>query len=402
LEEASKQPFSQNSQGATAMLIGKRQPDYPQQQPHRRTQTSSSKMKEAVQSAAYRMVHIAVHEEMSSQVPLLDASFVVHTLQQEDSRQFRCDVYGEVVQWDVASDDRPALQLMMGLHDMWSRVLVQNGGREPWWMGDSIQAVSENQIKQRTSNMLMWSTQRRRLQGLTAFRDHHEEHFETTEESRTESFVDKTVDNERLGVFENDVASEDGDATRSLELSSSSRPFDDKVLHISVDDAELQQELSRRLENVEEALPEQGDNEIDGQRQAIGKEPLNIKDGFGDLVPREGDAIVSKGDEFKAPVVEEPASGDEGTKDEDNDDQQEEKSRDEIQEEAPVQDNLKISDSGKASNSKVGVQRLQPLNSESSSSRETWMGVLSSTPIHYFVRIVPPSLVGVIYLEEQH
>jgi hypothetical protein len=70
------------------------------------------------------MIRITLLDEMAGDgfSQILDASFVVHALALEDARLFRCDVYGEVLQWD-ASSDRAALEFIVGLHDMWSRVI---------------------------------------------------------------------------------------------------------------------------------------------------------------------------------------------------------------------------------------------------------------------------------------
>ena len=66
------------------------------------------------------------------QIPIADSSWIVHTLGIEDARLFRCDVLGEIIQWEVGSDER-SLEFVLGLHDLWSRVIVSWGGVDPWW-----------------------------------------------------------------------------------------------------------------------------------------------------------------------------------------------------------------------------------------------------------------------------
>lgn len=76
---------------------------------------------------------------------------MVHTLQSDDSRLFRCDVLGEVVQWNVDTD-RSAIEFVLGLHDMWSRVIAE----KPWWIGESVVTIPEGDATA--------TTMRRRLQ----------------------------------------------------------------------------------------------------------------------------------------------------------------------------------------------------------------------------------------------
>jgi len=52
--------------------------------------------------------------------PVIDSSFLVHSLQGEDARMLRCDVYSEAAQWGSSSDER-SLEFILSLHDFWSR-----------------------------------------------------------------------------------------------------------------------------------------------------------------------------------------------------------------------------------------------------------------------------------------
>jgi hypothetical protein len=138
LEEASMQPKHDTIQGATAMLIGKRQ------QPALCSGTRDvTQPNDLVQDLAYRTIRIAVIEEMIGDgfSQLVDSSFVVHLLNDDDSRLFRCDVFGEVIQWDVTTDTA-AFEFIMGLHDMWSRVMVKRSGVDPWWIGEDASTVA--------------------------------------------------------------------------------------------------------------------------------------------------------------------------------------------------------------------------------------------------------------------
>jgi nucleoside-diphosphate-sugar epimerase len=152
LREASMQPYSDEMEGATAMLIGKGKPkdyfaqgddDDTNEPPRKQTLESTATV---VQNTAYRMVRIAVSDKIFGDgfMALLDSRWMVHTLQSDDSRLFRCDVFGEVVQWEVDTD-RSALEFVLGLHDMWSRVIAKQSGFKPWWIGESVVTVPETE-----------------------------------------------------------------------------------------------------------------------------------------------------------------------------------------------------------------------------------------------------------------
>lgn len=159
LEEASMQPYNPDVEGRTAMLIGKGSPvdyfaqDYNFDNPQRQT---LAPIETVVQNAAYRMVRIAVAGMLfdSGFSDLMDSRWMVHALQSDDSRLFRCDVFGEVVQWEVDTD-RSALEFILGLHDMWSRVIAKESDDEPWWIGEDVVTVPE---------VRPVATKRRRLQ----------------------------------------------------------------------------------------------------------------------------------------------------------------------------------------------------------------------------------------------
>jgi len=170
LEEASMQPYNERVEGATAVLIGRRRESSS-------AQSRSPSAKASVQEHAYRMIRIAVFDEMTGDdfQQHVDSSFIVHTLNSADSRFFRCDVYGEVVQWDVDSDNA-ALEFVMGLHDMWSRVIARKDGQEPWWTGDDVETVPSNEE-------VAVEPQRRRLQ---EDEDEEDDEDESAEEEEVE------------------------------------------------------------------------------------------------------------------------------------------------------------------------------------------------------------------------
>lgn len=228
LQEASMQPLHDDVEGATAMLIGKGKPkDYFAQdeddfQPKKQQFESSKSM---VQNAAYRMIRIAVSDKLFGDgfMALLDSRWMVHTLQSDDSRLFRCDVFGEVTQWEVDTD-RSALEFVLGLHDMWSRVITE----KPWWIDENVITVPEaHDTRRRLEEVVVIE------EGLEADRKvaHSTEDNPSDADEKTEEIIDEDVDEDNEeddgaavdaetldegdqnedDEFENELESEDGE-----------------------------------------------------------------------------------------------------------------------------------------------------------------------------------------------
>ena len=150
VEEASMQPNHPKVDGATALVIGKPRKSTLQSVPVYKPRS----VNDSVREQAYRMIKMAVHDEMSADgfAQRVDSSFMIHAFV-EDARLFRCDVFGEVVQWNVgdggssssnghsSSTDQASIEFILGLHDMWSNVISRKSGHEPWWHGDSVETV---------------------------------------------------------------------------------------------------------------------------------------------------------------------------------------------------------------------------------------------------------------------
>lgn len=232
LQEASMQPYNAKVEGATAMLIGKGKPNnffaqggddfVPKKQVFKSTNS-------IIQNSAYRMVRIAVSDKLFGDgfAVLLDSRWMVHTLQSDDSRLFRCDVFGEVVQWDV-DEDRSALEFVLGLHDMWSRVIAE----KPWWMGENVVTVPEG------------ANSRRRLQ---------EEDEEDEEEEG-----DASGDGEEVGdEEEEEEVEEDEEKSADTEEEEAPGNEDDEIPTVTDGSADVDEEGARagfgmKGEDVEE------------------------------------------------------------------------------------------------------------------------------------------------------
>jgi nucleoside-diphosphate-sugar epimerase len=150
IEESNMQPKHDEVEGATVMLLGRR-PLETSSTVHVSTERTPPHVR--MQDTAYRMVRMAVIDAMMGDgfAQNIDAGFIVHTLNSpaemdrsnmiaDDGRVFRCDVLGEVMQWQVDTDV-PALEFILGLHDMWSRIMVKKSGMDPWWIGEEVKSV---------------------------------------------------------------------------------------------------------------------------------------------------------------------------------------------------------------------------------------------------------------------
>ena len=316
LREVSVQPYSDEVQGATAMLIGKGKPksyfaqteeDTPKKQVLESTKT-------VVQNAAYRMVRIAVSDELFGDgfMELLDSRWMVYKLNSDDSRLFRCDVFGEVVQWDVDTD-RSALEFVLGLHDMWSRVIVKESGTDPWWIGDNVVTVPEG-------------VARRRLE--------EEETNETRDEEGVEG--DKEVE-------ENSENDDGNEGANYMSEKGVANVVEDGLGGFGMDGSEGDNDIS-----------EKGEGDADA---------VAVEDGHGGFVIQAEDAQpeVEAGDEKRGASSEQDDDEEESTED-------------------------------KGAESDVLERDF--------SSYDTWMGILSASPVKYFVRIVESSEVGVVSLED--
>jgi len=100
---------------------------------------------DGLQSRAYNMIRVALRGDMlgGGLEPVVDSSLLVHSLGEEDSRLFRCDVYGESAQWGASSDER-ALEFIVSLHDLWSRAVSHWTGLKIWWNENGTAAENED------------------------------------------------------------------------------------------------------------------------------------------------------------------------------------------------------------------------------------------------------------------
>jgi hypothetical protein len=131
-------------------LIGKHSGSPKKSHPLFTATTKSMSNQEIQQEMAYRTVRMAVIDEMMGDgfTQMVDSAFIVHNNllhrknnRNDDARFFRCDIFGEVLQWNAPNTANAAIEFIMGLHDMWSRIMVEKTGSKPWWIGDDVTTI---------------------------------------------------------------------------------------------------------------------------------------------------------------------------------------------------------------------------------------------------------------------
>ena len=76
----------------------------------------------------------------------MKTSWIVHYLPTIDARLLRCDVYAEVVGWNVTKENR-SMEFIFGLHDLWSRVFLRWSNKRNWWTLPKSKQEKINDLK---------------------------------------------------------------------------------------------------------------------------------------------------------------------------------------------------------------------------------------------------------------
>lgn len=346
LNEAKMQPYLEGVHGATTLLIG-----------HDRADKSPSwKMDnhESVQNAAYRMIQIGVVEEITSQ-PSLDSSWMIHTLQNEDSRLFRCDIFGEIIQWDVTTD-KSAIEFIVGLHDMWSRVIASGKGQVPWWVGDAVVTLSEGDTKAA-------QRERRRLDDEPSA-DKKQKVGDEVEQD----IEDVTKDGE---VIERDILQQKVEDEYAIDQEVEERGDDEHggEAHGDVAAANDLSVFANQGDFHEGAFLGKASHKVESAFQVQ-------KNNLEQVSEAQGAFMGSDGDNASPLLVDKTA----------------EDGRVDVQDVERV-DGQEDDETTEGEQQKIS--RVRMTNGD-----DTWLGVLSSTQIHYFVRIVPSLAAGVVFLQD--
>ena len=261
----------------------------------------------------------------------------------------------------VLKSDRSALEFILGLHDMWSRVIAKSSGMGPWWIGDQVVTVPERH------------TIRRRL-------------LEETESIETTKIDVDAIDNENIDDNKKDK-SENADETDSVRVVGSVTEKGFSAGDVS----------SKETESEVDGI---GNKNHDDDPQEKGTENEKKGDEEGDEKDEEEDGIEGE----STNDVEE----DDG---DDSDDEEEEESTGDIEPgalvlDAGAQQEVAADEEKRGDSDEDDEDVEQEVESEEGTGRDfssydTWMGILSSAQIKYFVRIVPSSEVGVVSIDDE-
>eukprot|EP00548_Thalassiothrix_antarctica_P016461 CAMPEP_0194185642 /NCGR_PEP_ID=MMETSP0154-20130528/43567_1 /TAXON_ID=1049557 /ORGANISM="Thalassiothrix antarctica, Strain L6-D1" /LENGTH=909 /DNA_ID=CAMNT_0038904131 /DNA_START=74 /DNA_END=2800 /DNA_ORIENTATION=+ len=330
LQEAQMQPFQKGRYGATALLVGHNDVD------NNPTKIPRPTMQESIQASAYRMIRIGMIEEILSH-PSLDSSWMVHSLlQNEDSRSFRCDLYGEVVQWDVAHDEQ-ALEFVIGLHDVWARVLAKGKGIEPWWIGDQVVTVPSGALKE---------TQHRRLLELDV------NVAETIKTDDKMGINNKSENNKAQMLTNTKVTTEAEEENDAADISR----IEDKT------ENGIKSNLQARKDSIDSSLyTSKGDRKTVGVASASKAFKVEL------------DSVLLEGEEQQKEKVE----------------LAEQQGLDLVNEMNLQNPELEL-DEERDIDDYVNQELANAKNkNQDISAFDIWMGMVSATEVHYFVRIVP-------------
>ena len=266
----------------------------------------------------------------------------------------------------VLQSDRSALEFILGLHDMWSRVIAKSSGMGPWWIGDEVVTVPERH------------TMRRRL-------------LEEPESMETIKVDVEAIDNEIMDDHKKD-RSETADETDSVQVVGS-----DTEKGVSAGDVSSK-ETEPEVEGI--GNKERDDNPPEKE---TGNENENENSGE--------EEQEDEKDEEEEGTEDESANDDEEDDEDDSDDEEEEESTGDIEPGALVldagaqqevaADEEKRGDSDEDNEDSEQEVELEEGTGRDFSSYDTWMGILSSSQIKYFVRIVPSSEVGVVSIDDE-
>jgi len=106
------------------------------------------------QDKTYNAIRIALGERILYDTHYIDTSWIVHSLSSTNAHSLRCDIFAEVIQWQVL-DDSFATDFILSMNDFWSFTIKQwKNSRNLWWrLNDSYATQSEESpMKQKDEN----------------------------------------------------------------------------------------------------------------------------------------------------------------------------------------------------------------------------------------------------------
>lgn len=435
LKEANMQPqqktkssktSNDNTRGVTVMMIGKHSKNNNQERKvFTNTRNRSSPPYQSIQQEiAYRTIRMAVIDEMMGDgfAQTVDSSFIVNNLFQRrhphssdasstnnnnDSKFFRCDILGEIIQWNVPTDNA-AIEFIMSLHDMWSRIMVEKNHIQPWWIGNDVITIPSDIYKDSDLEKLFGHINKqtkqnhRRLQEIDVL--DHSTDITKMSEQRNEELENQNQHSisRRLQVVEED---EFGGGTDTAEKSN--------VAEVEEDTDDDDGDLASNTDKDETTVVDDhnGFGVVQDAIQAVfggGARTTTAASSSSDTKQSvTGAAQHKKVERFAQPDDEKSSSGHDSSSTEIddfvvNDDDNTSNDDDDT--------TTTVGGGEKAHHRQQHLESLQRLSSsrfinnniqqEDLSSYDVWMGILSSTNIRYFSRIVSMQAVGAYRLSD--
>jgi Nucleoside-diphosphate-sugar epimerases len=124
-----------NQGSTTAMMLGIKN----SQVKNRRPRHLSASL--YIQEKMYNSIRIALQEHLDRRGNI-DSSWMVHSLESDGAKGLRCDIHGEVLNWNVTEVDE-SIDFILSLHDFWNSALARWKGQGRWWKADKDKSAVE-------------------------------------------------------------------------------------------------------------------------------------------------------------------------------------------------------------------------------------------------------------------
>ncbi|GFH49665.1 hypothetical protein CTEN210_06141 [Chaetoceros tenuissimus] len=111
---------------STAMVVAGK--DYPRL----KTEVSSS----LTQERMYNSIRIIIQKHNNRRLQP-DTSWILHVLETDAARDFRCHIYEEMMKWGVI-DDKEAVEYAFTMNEFWNTVFSHWKGQPKWWKGKEL------------------------------------------------------------------------------------------------------------------------------------------------------------------------------------------------------------------------------------------------------------------------
>mmetsp|Transcript_8939 Transcript_8939/g.16859 ORF Transcript_8939/g.16859 Transcript_8939/m.16859 type:complete len:815 (+) Transcript_8939:141-2585(+) len=84
-----------------------------------------------IQQKIYNSIRIALKEHLVRRGNI-DSSWMIHSLESDGAKGLRCDIHGEILNWNV-TEVVESIDFILSLHDFWNSALSRWKGQGRWW-----------------------------------------------------------------------------------------------------------------------------------------------------------------------------------------------------------------------------------------------------------------------------